>query len=167
MDASDKPVLPVVLKLQEAFNVIKGMWAENCTRRDAVRTLPADRQEQENQRLARDREQIGLLGNILQDLMAATMQSIRDNHYQAVALKLQETHNVARGILAECSKGLDVVSRLPPERRQEVTQRLDRDLEFTRVLVKIVDGVADGVREGRGGDAEGPPVVPQEYGQMQ
>ena len=53
-------------------------------------SLPADRQEQENQRLARDREQIGVLGNILQDLMVATLQSIRDNHYQAVALKLQE-----------------------------------------------------------------------------
>ena len=88
MDASDRPLLPVALKLEEAFHVIQGMVAEIRTRRDAVRSLPADRQEQENQRLARDREQIG-------------------------------------------------------------------------VLVKIVDGVADGVIEGQGGDAEEPPVVPQ------
>ena len=160
-DASDTAVLPVVLKLQEAFNVIQGMLAEHCMRRDAVRSLPADRQAQENQRLARDREQIGVLGNILQSLMAATMQSIRDNRCQAVALKLQEALNVAKGMLAECSKGLDMVSGLPPERRQEETRRLDSDLEFTRVLVKIVGGVADGVIEGRGGDAEKPPVVPQ------
>jgi len=158
---SDTSVLPVVLKLQDAFNVIKGMLAENCTRRDAVRSIPADRQEQENQRLTRDREQIGVLGNILQDLMAATMQSIGDNHYQAVALKLQEALNVAKEMVAECSKGLDTVSGFPPERRQEETQKLDRDLEFTRVLVEIVDGVADGVREGRRGDAEESPVVPQ------
>ena len=157
--ASDTSVLPVVLKLQDAFNVIKGMLAENCTRRDAARTLPADRQAQENQRLARDREQIGVLGNILQDLMAATGQSLRDNHYQAIALKLREAHNVAREMLAECSQKLEKVSGLPPECRQEETQRLDRDLEFTRVLVEVVDGVADGVIEGRRGDKKQPPAV--------
>ena len=102
---SDTSVLPVVLKLQDAFNVIKGMLAENCTRRDAVRSIPADRQEQENQRLTRDREQIGVLGNILQDLMAATMQSIGDNHYQAVALKLQEALNVAKKWWQNAARG--------------------------------------------------------------
>jgi hypothetical protein len=162
MDASDTPVLPVVFRLKEAVNVIQGMLAENGTRRDAVRSLPADRQEQENQRLARDREQIGVLGNILQGLMAATMEAIRENDYPAaVALKLREALNVAKGMLAECVKGLEMVGGLPPERRQEETQRLDRDLEFTRILVKIVDGVADGVIEGRSRDAEEPPVVPQ------
>jgi hypothetical protein len=162
MDASDKPVLPVALRLREAFNVIQGMLAENGARRDAVRSLPADRQEQESQRLASDREQIVVLAKILQGLVATTMEAIRDNDYPAaVALGLREALNVAKRMLAECVKGLEMVGGLPPERRHEETQRLDRDLEFTRVLVKIVGGVADGVIEGRGRDAEEPPAVPR------
>lgn len=76
-------------------------------------------------------------------------------------MKLREASNVAGGMLVECSKSLDRLSSLPPERRPEETQRLDRDLEFTRVLVEIVRGVADGVIEGRGGDARESPTVPQ------
>jgi hypothetical protein len=104
MDTSDKPLLPVVFKFEEAFNVIKGMLAENSIRQDQVRNLPADVREQANQSLARDREQILLLASMLQGLAAAMIDTIRAESYEPVALKLREANGLARTMPAECSK---------------------------------------------------------------
>jgi len=87
-------------------------------------------------------------------LMAATLDTIREENYQPLALKLGEATDVAKGMLAECRMKLDRVSGLPPERREEETQRFDKDLEFIRAIVEMLDGVADGVIEGGGGDHE-------------
>ena len=157
MDASDKPVLPVALKLREAFNVVERMVAENRSNWDAVASLPADRQEQEKQRLIREREQIGVLGNVLQGLIAATLETIKDEHYQPVLSKLEEALHVAKRMLDECSKGPDAESGLPPERCEEGTQGIDRDLEFIGALVRIVGDVVDGIVEGGGGELNDPP----------
>jgi hypothetical protein len=148
MDASDAPLLPVVLRLQEALNVINGMVTENRTSRDAAQSLPAHRQEQENLRLARELEQIGVLCGIVQGLIAATLQAIRDNDYQAVALRLQEANDIAKRMSEVCRVRLDAASHLPPEGREEETRRFEGNLGFLHVLVKILDDIADGILEG-------------------
>lgn len=161
MDEADKPVLPSVAKFKDAVDAIKGMLAENLAGRDMVASLPAERQEQESQKLARDLKQIGVLANIVQGLVLAAMEGIKDCHWGALQVRLREALNVAKGMLAEFTKGIDMVAGLPPERQEQEAQKLHRDFEPMRALVKIVGDVIDGIGEGNSGNAAVPPVNAQ------
>jgi hypothetical protein len=81
---TDKPLLPIVPKFQEAFDVVEQMFAENHTRRNAVGNMAAEDQERENRRLDREREQIGVLANILQGLLAAMLVTMREESNHAI-----------------------------------------------------------------------------------
>ena len=158
MDTTDEPVHPAVLKMLDAVDAIKEMLAENRARRDMVASLPAERQEQESQRLARDREQILVLGNILQGLVAAMIETMREKSYDAIASKLREAVHIVKGMLAEYCKQTDLVAGLPPEHRQEESQKLERDFERIKALVKITGGITHEIIEGQRGAAEEPPI---------
>ena len=86
-------------------------------------------------------------------MVASTLDSIRENDPRVLATKLREALDVAKNMLAECSAGLETAGGSLLERSQEETQRLDGDLEFTKVLVKILGSIADGAIEGCDHDA--------------
>jgi hypothetical protein len=121
---TDKPLLPVVAKFQEAFHVVERMFAENLARQDMAGNLAAEDQEQENRGLARDREQIGVLNDILRGLLAAMLTTIREENYDAICSKLQGALDVQKAMLAEYKQAREILSGLPPERRRQEARGL-------------------------------------------
>ncbi|MGA2034134.1 MAG: hypothetical protein ABSG68_17970 [Thermoguttaceae bacterium] len=154
---TDKPLLPVVSKFQEALNVVQRMFTENRTMH-SVGNMAAEDEEHENRRLARDREHIGILADVLQGLLAAMLATIREEGYDAIALKLKEALQVAKAMLAENVKAAEMLSGLPPERRREESEKHHRDFELIKALVNIVSSVTDGVEEGQCSPADKPPI---------
>jgi hypothetical protein len=61
---------------------------------------------------------------------------------QKSSSKLKEAVQVANAMLAEYEKAREMLGSLPPERREEETQRLDRDFELIRALVNMTGGVS-------------------------
>ena len=82
MDETDKPVHPIVFKLRDALSVYERMLTEHSAQRDMLGKLPAERQEQESQRLAKDGERLLVLDNIVGGLLAASLETIRAENYQ-------------------------------------------------------------------------------------
>ncbi len=158
---TDKPLLPVISKFQEALNVVQRMLTENRTRQHLVGNMAAEDQEQENRSLARDREHIGVLANILQGSLAAMLVTIREESYDAIAASLKEALLVAKAMLAENVKAAEMLSGPPPERRREESEKHYRDFELIKALVNIVSSITDGVIEGQRPPADEPPIGAQ------
>ncbi len=141
------------LKLGEAVHLLQGMMAENSMRQEMIGNLPSDRQQRERQRLARDRDHIEILAKILQDLVASTMECVRDRdfHGEAVQAKLLEILRLGKGMLAEYRMGMDMLDGLPPECQEDESQRLTKDVELIHNIIGILHGVADAIIQSKEG----------------